>query len=967
VELRLLFERTGQQTVLEEAVQVGRDAVAATPDDHTNRTVSLTNLGLVLQTLYERTGQQTVLEEAVQVGRDAVAAAPDDYADRAGVVSNLGLVLRLLYSRTGHQTALEEAVRLEREAVAATPDDHPDRAMYLSNLGIVLQLLFERTGRQALLDEAVQLGRDAVAATPHNHPNRAMYLSNLGLVLRLQFEWTGQHTALQEAVLVGREAVAATPDDHSERPRRLSNLGIALRDLSERTGQQAALEEAVLVGREAVAAVPADHPDYAMYLSNLGIALRDLSERTGQQAALEEAVQVGQCAVSATPDDHPSRPGRLSNLGFALRLLSERTGRVSTLEDAIHTGRQAVEAAPDDHPDRVTYLSNLASALQEQFERTGNRTVGREAAEYFGQAAAHDAAPAGPRIRAFRAHAALAESAEGSAGAVLTALEAAVGLLPRAVPRHLIRGDRQYELGQLAGIAAQAAAAAVAAGRPDRAVELLEATRGILVAHTLDARGSDLAELRSRAPSLTARFDELRDRIEILDRQILDQPDPGPDTPGQAAQVRTARQAAETLTAARRQAHQEWDALLDLIRSLDGFADFLRPAHVEQIAAQVTGGPIVFIYAHSTRCDALILTGTPSRPVRAVTLGGLTQDDARRQTARLRRATTIARDRNARLSQRAAAQIEIHDLLAWMWDTITEPVLTALNHTAAPSEGEDWPRVWWCPVGILAQLPLHAAGHHPRTEAEYAAGAHVSTVLDRVVSSYTATARTLAYARTSDVTHPNPSTIIITEPGGSSGPHPPGVPSAPASGILPLPGATAEAQDLAALIPGAHVLTHPTHGEVLDALPRHAVAHFACHGQADWNDPSASRLVLRDHHTQPLTVTEIAALHLDHVGLAYLSACDTTVTSAALADEAVHITAAFQLAGYQHVIATLWPINDDAARAIARDVYTHLTNHSTTAPDIASSAHALHHATRRMRATRPAVPTLWAAHLHAGT
>ncbi len=36
-----------------------------------------------------------------------------------------------------------------------------------------------------------------------------------------------------------------------------------------------------------------------------------------------------------------------------------------------------------------------------------------------------------------------------------------------------------------------------------------------------------------------------------------------------------------------------------------------------------------------------------------------------------------------RVSQRAAAQIEIHDLLAWMWDTITEPVLTVLNHTAA--------------------------------------------------------------------------------------------------------------------------------------------------------------------------------------------------------------------------------------------------------------------------------------------
>jgi hypothetical protein len=33
----------------------------------------------------------------------------------------------------------------------------------------------------------------------------------------------------------------------------------------------------------------------------------------------------------------------------------------------------------------------------------------------------------------------------------------------------------------------------------------------------------------------------------------------------------------------------------------------------------------------------------------------------------------------------------------------------------------------------------------------------------------------------------------------------------------------------------------------------------------------------------------------------------------------------------------------------------------------ANSAHALHHAIRRMRAAYPAIPTSWAAHLHAGT
>ena len=162
------------------------------------------------------------------------------------------------------------------------------------------------------------------------------------------------------------------------------------------------------------------------------------------------------------------------------------------------------------------------------------------------------------------------------------------------------------------------------------------------------------------------------------------------------------------------------------------------------------------------------------------------------------------------------------------------------------------------------------------------------------------------------------------------------------------------------------MLTHPTRGTVLAALPSHRVAHFACHGYVNWDNPAASRLLLYDHHTAPLAVADISARQLTG-GLAYLSACDTAVTNPTLTNEAVHITAAFHLAGYQHVIGTLWPINDTVARDLACDVYRHLTQHGTTPPDISRTAQALHDATRRLRARYPATPTLWAAHTHTGT
>ena len=182
-------------------------------------------------------------------------------------------------------------------------------------------------------------------------------------------------------------------------------------------------------------------------------------------------------------------------------------------------------------------------------------------------------------------------------------------------------------------------------------------------------------------------------------------------------------------------------------------------------------------------------------------------------------------------------------------------------------------------------------------------------------------------------------------------------------GASDLPGAQAEAAGLQRRFPGqVTVLTGPqaTHDAVLAALPAARWAHFACHGSSDLTNPSASRLLLADHQQRPLTVVDVARLRLDDAGLAFLSACSTARPGGRLADEAIHLASAFQLAGYRQVIATLWPIGDQHAVDVAADIYTTLT---TTAGDAAGAAHA---ATRRFRRRWPDTPSVWASHIHSG-
>jgi collagenase-like PrtC family protease len=946
--LRDLFERTGQLAVLEEAADIGRQIVAATEIDHYYYATFLNNLGITLLALSGRTGQLSVLEEAVAVGRQAVDVTSDEHPDRAMYLSNLGIALHDVFESTGRLAVVLEAVAVGRQAVDAIAADDPDTAMRLSNLGISLRALFARSGQLAALEESVTVGRQAVDVTSEDHPDRAIYLNNLGSTLLMVFEHTGQLVVLEEAVAVGRQAVDATAADHPDRAMRLSNLGIALWALFGRTGQLETLAAAVAVGRQAVDATAEGHPDRAMYLSNLGNSLRGLFRKTSDLRALDEAVQVGRQAVDATPIGRSDRAGYLNNLGGSLRARFEHTGDLAALEEAVTSARQAADATPEDHPDRATVLGNLGDTLQELFERTEQLDVLIEARGHYREAASRTTGATIARIGAYRQLASSAGAVQDSQDG-LRCVEAAIDLVETLAPGSLARADRAHQLGQLANLATEAAAAALNAGRPERAVELLERTRGILAADTLGLRSEEQARLRRHRPALADRLEQLRDRLAALDQpRSTALPDPG------VSRTRTAQVVAATdrrLADERREAHAAWQALLQEIRADADFADFLRAPSADALAGYTRGGPVVYVIAGRARCDALILTDTPD-PVQAVPLTGLTDDAVFDQTNRLLNAcnTASTRDLPSHTDPDALppGQQDVLDVLAWLWDTIAEPVLAQLGHAVTPAADQPWPRLWWCPVGVLAFLPLHAAGHYASQPGRPRQSGTSCTVPDLVVSSYTPTVRALA-----QVAHPgttNPNALIVP------------VPDLPGA---KLPGVVGETAAISTLIPDAHTLHRPTRAAVLAALPAHRIAHFACHGHADRDQPARSSLILTDHATDPLTVADITALNL-HADLAYLSACDTTVTGLRMADESLHITGAFHLAGYRHVIGTLWSIDDAAAAQIAGDFYTHLTA-DASGPRPERSAHALHAATSRLRAKYPDSPALWAAHTHTGS
>ena len=214
-------------------------------------------------------------------------------------------------------------------------------------------------------------------------------------------------------------------------------------------------------------------------------------------------------------------------------------------------------------------LSNLGAALRTRFERTGDRADLDAAVDAGRQAVAVEAAS--PRVRAVAARGWGRAAAGGRRWQEAVAgFAAAAELLGLVAPRSLTRADQEHLLEELGGLGADAAACCVHAGLADRAVELFEQGRGVLLGQALDTR-TDLTALAERHPGLAARFTALRDDLDRAGDPAGPAAALPPGTDG-AAEGRA--EAARRDMERRRAAAAAFDQVIAEIRRLPGFRRF---------------------------------------------------------------------------------------------------------------------------------------------------------------------------------------------------------------------------------------------------------------------------------------------------------------------------------------------------------------------------------------------------------
>ncbi len=245
-------------------------------------------------------------------------------------------------------------------------------------------------------------------------------------------------------------------------------------------------------------------------------------------------------------------------------------------------------------------------------------------------------------------------------------------------------------------------------------------------------------------------------------------------------------------------------------------------------------------------------------------------------------------------------------------------------------------RIWWCPIGPLAFLPIHAAGIYHSSEC-------AETILDFAISSYIPTVATLT-EKLKQKAEPMSTPLLL-------------VSQAAAPNLRQIPGVDKETNLLMNFMDEVGIKTSRLAGadatiiRVREDLSSYNSIHLACHGEQA-PAPLESGFYLNDGK---LKLSEIMEHQIPHADLAFLSACQTSTGDEALSEEAVHLAAGMLAAGYRTVVATMWSINDsygpDVAREFYRDILQNdvLLGKTSLRLNGARAAYALHNATQWLR------------------
>jgi CHAT domain-containing protein/Tfp pilus assembly protein PilF len=287
----------------------------------------------------------TAEKKALEIVRGALG---DEHRATASRYNNLGVASSDLGDYTAARSYHEQALKIQRKVLG---EEAPLTAGSYNNLGNVSKDLGDYAAARKYYEQALKIYRKVLG---EEHPNTAASYTNLGNVFEDLGNYAAARTYHEQALKIKRKVLG---EEHPDTAASYTNLGIASRDLGDYAAARSYCEQALKIKRKVLGE---EHPNTATSYNNLGNVSKDLGDYAAARKYYEQALKI---KLKVLGEEHADTAMSYGNL----MLLEAEDGNWSAAAALIDRQRRGVRR----HVAKV--LPSLNEKEQRQFLQTSDR------------------------------------------------------------------------------------------------------------------------------------------------------------------------------------------------------------------------------------------------------------------------------------------------------------------------------------------------------------------------------------------------------------------------------------------------------------------------------------------------------------------------------------------------------------------------------------------------------------------
>jgi CHAT domain-containing protein/Tfp pilus assembly protein PilF len=307
--------------------------------NHPDLILTLNNLAVLYQAMGRHERALPLFQRSLRMRE---ARFGEDSPQVALALANLAALYKDMAQYEKAESLHLRSLRIREEELG---EDDPETANSLNNLALLYQAMGRYEKARPLYLRAIRIGELRLGK---GHPTVALWLNNLALLDQL----TGRYQSAEPLFRRSLEILEAGPGkDHPDVARALSNLALLYWNMGQYARALPLFQRSLKICE---AQLDRNHPHLATLLNNLALLYLDMGQPEKAEPLFQRSLETYEARLGA---DHPETATALNNLALLYRGL----GRFARAEPLSRRALTIQEARLDrDHPEVVRTLNTLA-------------------------------------------------------------------------------------------------------------------------------------------------------------------------------------------------------------------------------------------------------------------------------------------------------------------------------------------------------------------------------------------------------------------------------------------------------------------------------------------------------------------------------------------------------------------------------------------------------------------------------